>query len=92
MQNDYIARATKVLQSIKEITESWNSGSSTDQMDYPTLKSKANEFTEYKRTTKRELVQSKFDAETTFGNIRTKLKTYNLKPFECPEHLQPKVK
>jgi hypothetical protein len=39
------------------------------------------EFTSYKQTTKRNWVTEKQDLASLFGNIQTKLKTYNLRPY-----------
>lgn len=48
-------------------------------------KNKAAEFASYKNTTKREWISEKRDLDTLLGNIQTKLKTYNLRPYHPPD-------
>lgn len=45
------------------------------------------EFESYKGTTKRAWVAERYDLDTLLGNIQTKLKTYNLRPYFAPEGL-----
>lgn len=58
---------------------------------YTEAKQKGKEFATYKSTQKREWVSEKRDLGTLLGNIQTKLKTYNLKPYYPPEHLTLQV-
>lgn len=58
---------------------------------YQDTKQKGLEFATYKSTQKREWVSERRDLDTLLGNIQTKLKTYNLKPYFPPEGLTLKV-
>ncbi|ORY97402.1 calponin homology domain-containing protein [Syncephalastrum racemosum] len=85
MQNDYEERATALISAVEGVQRAWKMADLTDS--YMETKQKGKEFATYKSTTKREWVSEKRDLGTLLGNIQTKLKTYNLKPYYPPEHL-----
>ena len=49
---------------------------------YTDAKSHSASFLQYKTTTKREWVMERQDLVTLFGNVQTKLKTYNLREWD----------
>ena len=67
----------------------WQQTRLTDS--YTETKQKGIEFANYKSTLKREWVSEKRELDTLLGNIQTKLKTYNLKPYFPPEGLTLRV-
>ena len=58
---------------------------------YRDAKRQALEFTAYKQGLKREWVKEKTELGALLGNIRTKLKTYELKTYTPPIGFGPKV-
>lgn len=50
------------------------------------------EFNTYKQTLKRDWVTEKQDLASLFGNVQTKLKTYNLRPYLPPPGLDLEVR
>jgi hypothetical protein len=61
----------------------WQTTQLTNQ--YAATKQKGLEFNHYKNTQKREWVAEKREIDSLLGNIQTKLKTYNLKPYFPPD-------
>lgn len=59
--------------------------------DYADAKRQSGEFINYKTSLKRTWVAEKRDLDTLLGNIQTKLKTYDLKPYHPPHGLSLKV-
>lgn len=55
--------------------------------DYADAKRQSGEFVNYKTSLKRTWVADKRDLDTLLGNIQTKLKTYDLKPYHPPHGL-----
>ncbi|KAI8144724.1 actinin-like protein [Fennellomyces sp. T-0311] len=85
MQHNYEERVTALIQAVQSAQRKWKGTKLTDS--YAETKEKASEFATYKNTQKREWVSEKRDLDTLLGNIQTKLKTYNLKPYFPPEGL-----
>jgi len=59
--------------------------------DYADAKRQSSEFVNYKTSLKRTWVAEKRDLDTLLGNIQTKLKTYELKPYHPPHGLTLQV-
>ena len=87
MQHDYEVRAKTLMSSMSDLQEEWDSA--TFDGTYADAKSQSNAFNEYKKDTKRTWVAEKRELENMLGNIQTKLKTYNLKPYHPPEGYKP---
>ncbi|KXS11038.1 hypothetical protein M427DRAFT_138687 [Gonapodya prolifera JEL478] len=83
MTNEYERRARALLEGIAHVQSSWTSTFS----GYRDAKGALLEFEKYKSTTKRQWVSEKRDLDTLFGNIQTKLKTYNMNPYIPPAGL-----
>ncbi|RKP09304.1 calponin homology domain-containing protein [Thamnocephalis sphaerospora] len=85
MENDYERRVKKLMADITSILSVWRNASFDGT--YVGAKRQSAEFIDYKTTTKRTWVAEKHDVDTLLGNIQTKLKTYNLKPYHPPTGL-----
>ncbi|KAG0291428.1 hypothetical protein BGZ98_003010 [Dissophora globulifera] len=85
MENDYERRVKALLQAIDNKKAEWES--SKFRGDYADAKRQSNEFINYKTSLKRTWVAEKRDLDTLLGNIQTKLKTYDLKPYHPPQGL-----
>ncbi|KAJ8654033.1 hypothetical protein O0I10_010244 [Lichtheimia ornata] len=84
-KNYYEERAFKLIEAVQSAQKHWKETVLTDS--YQETKQKGLEFATYKSTQKREWVSERRDLDTLLGNIQTKLKTYNLKPYFPPEGL-----
>ncbi|RKP23806.1 calponin homology domain-containing protein [Syncephalis pseudoplumigaleata] len=85
MENNYEERVKKLMSGIDDKLMVWRNV----QFDgtYANAKRQSADFIDYKTTTKRKWVAEKHDLDTLLGNIQTKLKTYNLKPYVPPAGL-----
>ncbi|KAI8050365.1 calponin homology domain-containing protein [Syncephalis plumigaleata] len=85
MENNYEERVKKLMAGIDDILMVWRN----IQFDgtYANAKQHSADFINYKTTNKRTWVAEKHDIDTLLGNIQTKLKTYNLKPYVPPAGL-----
>ncbi|KAF2200601.1 hypothetical protein GQ43DRAFT_441401 [Delitschia confertaspora ATCC 74209] len=85
MQNDYEKRMRELLRQIAEQQKQWE----TAEFDgtYADAKAQSAEFTAYKRKNKRAWVAEKSDLTGLLGNIKTKLSTYRLRPYDPPAEL-----
>eukprot|EP00842_Homolaphlyctis_polyrhiza_P005238 jgi/Hompol1/5715/HPOL_004659-RA len=81
MQNEYERRVTELLTAIKSVQSTWGNASFSG---YPDARRQLAEFENYKATTKRAWVTERREIDTLLGNIQTKLKTYNLRPYNPP--------
>ncbi|KAF2866555.1 alpha-actin-like proteinin [Massariosphaeria phaeospora] len=85
MQNNFEKRMRELLRQIAQQHKQWEEahfdGSYTD------AKHQSAEFTAYKRKNKRAWVAEKSDVVGLLGNIKTKLSTYRLRPYEPPAEL-----
>jgi hypothetical protein len=82
MQSAYERRMRALHKSIKEQIEKWQT--SKFEGTYNDAKQQANEFVAYKKGQKRDWVAEKSDLATLLGNIKTKLGTYRLRPYDPP--------
>ncbi|KAI9661897.1 MAG: hypothetical protein M1821_009137 [Bathelium mastoideum] len=85
MQNSFERRMKELLRQIAEQRCQWET--STFQGTYADAKDQSNAFTKYKRNEKRKWVAEKSDLVGLLGNIKTKLSTYRLRPYEPPREL-----
>ncbi|EGX96821.1 alpha-actinin, sarcomeric (f-actin cross linking protein) [Cordyceps militaris CM01] len=85
MQSTYEKRMAELLKNINTQRDDWSQ--STFEGTYADAKAQAAEFSKYKRGQKRDWVAEKSHLATLLGNIKTKLGTYRLRPYEPPAHL-----
>lgn len=85
MQNSFERRMREVLRQIAEQRRLWEEA--TFEGTYMDAKDQAMEFAAYKKTKKRDWVAEKSDLAGLLGNIKTKLSTYRLNPYEPPPEL-----
>ncbi|KAK4211935.1 hypothetical protein QBC37DRAFT_203452 [Rhypophila decipiens] len=85
MQHAYERRMAALLKAMREQIQSWQT--SKFEGTYTDAKKQATEFSNYKRGLKREWVAEKTELATLLGNIKTKLGTYRLRPYEPPKEL-----
>jgi Ca2+-binding EF-hand superfamily protein len=86
MQSAYERRMAALLRNLHEQVIQWQRA--TFEGTYTDAKAQAIAFGEYKKGRKREWVAEKSDLATLLGNIKTKLGTYRLKPYEPPVELR----
>ncbi|KAL2213460.1 alpha-actinin, sarcomeric [Sarocladium strictum] len=85
MQSAYERRMRELLKNINRQAEGWKQ--SEFEGTYVDAKAQATEFGAYKRGQKRDWVAEKSELATLLGNIKTKLGTYRLRPYEPPAEL-----
>lgn len=85
MQNSFERRMRELLRQIAEQQKKWEEA--VFDGSYADAKEQAAEFTRYKKGKKREWVAEKSDLVGLLGNIKTKLATYRLHPYDPPEEL-----
>ncbi|EME42984.1 hypothetical protein DOTSEDRAFT_72410 [Dothistroma septosporum NZE10] len=85
MQNDYERRIRALKASIAKQREEWTAAIFDDT--YADAKEQSRQFTAYKRRGKRDWVAEKSDLAGLLGNIKTKLNTYRLRPYQPPADL-----
>lgn len=86
MQSAYERRMAALLKAIREQIEEWQTAKF--EGTYADAKAQATQFSGYKRGKKREWVAEKSELATLLGNIKTKLGTYRLRPYEPPAELR----
>lgn len=86
MQNSYEQRMRDLLHEIRLQRQEWEV--STFKGTYVDAKEQSNEFSLYKRKQKRKWVAEKSELAALLGNIKTKMSTYRLRPYEPPEDLR----
>ena len=89
MESAYEKRMRELLRQIALKRQEWSNSSFAGT--YADAKSQASAFATYKRSQKRSWVGEKSDLATLLGNIRTKLSTYRLRPYEPPSDLRLEV-
>ncbi|KAJ9244624.1 hypothetical protein DTO169E5_1445 [Paecilomyces variotii] len=89
MQNSYERRMKELLRQIKAQRDEWRD--SSFEGTYADAKEQATQFTIYKKNQKRRWVAEKSDLAALLGNIKTKLSTYRLRPYNPPAALRPEV-
>ena len=85
MQSAYERRMAALLKVIREQMEKWQQAKF--EGTYADVKAQATDFAAYKRGLKREWVAERSELATLLGNIKTKLGTYRLRPYEPPAEL-----
>jgi hypothetical protein len=86
MQSAFERRMRALLKAIKEQGQSWQD--SDFEGTYVDAKSQSSEFGVYKRGQKREWVAEKSELAALLGNIKTKMSTYRLRPYDPPQELR----
>ena len=89
MQSAYERRMRELIKAIRGQVEHWQQ--SQFEGTYADAKAQANEFAGYKRGQKRDWVAEKSDLATLLGNIKTKLGTYHLRPYDPPADVRQDV-
>ncbi|KAI8914816.1 calponin homology domain-containing protein [Powellomyces hirtus] len=84
MQNDYEERVRTLMSDIGGMQTTWVRSSFGGYTD---ARRQLHEFETYKNTTKRGWVAERRELDSLLGNIQTKLKTYNLRPYTPPAGL-----
>ncbi|KAJ4302870.1 alpha-actinin [Kalmusia sp. IMI 367209] len=85
MQNNFEKRMRELLRQIAEQRKQWEEA--TFDGSYTDAKHQSAQFTVYKRKNKRAWVAEKSDLVGLLGNIKTKLSTYRLRPYDPPAEL-----
>ncbi|KAK2628575.1 hypothetical protein QTJ16_001678 [Diplocarpon rosae] len=89
MQSGFEKRMRALLKQIHEQGLRWQE--SKFEGTYVDAKNQSAEFSAYKRGKKREWVAEKSDLAALLGNIKTKMSTYRLRPYEPPAELRLSV-
>ena len=85
MQNNFERRMKALLKQIVEQRKSWQSAHCDGS--YADAKNQSRQFNVYKQKQKREWVAEKSELAGLLGNIKTKLSTYRLRPYQPPPEL-----
>ncbi|ORX54534.1 hypothetical protein DM01DRAFT_1335671 [Hesseltinella vesiculosa] len=85
MRNDYERRVRALMEDLNHRQQQWQQ--TQWPTDYLSIKRLGTSFNDYKNSVKREWVAEKREVDSLLGNIQTKLKTYNLKPYIPPQGL-----
>ncbi|KAF7185373.1 Alpha-actinin-like protein 1 [Pseudocercospora fuligena] len=85
MQNNYERRMRALLQAVAKQRLDWEQAHFDGT--YADAKEQSRQFTGYKQKNKREWVAEKSDLAGLLGNIKTKLNTYRLRPYQPPRDL-----
>jgi len=85
MENNFEKRMQELLRQITQQRRQWIEA--RFQGTYTDAKNQASEFATYRRGQKRKWVAERSDLVNLLGNIKTKLNTYRLRPYEPPIHL-----
>lgn len=86
MQNNFERRMRDLLEEIRNQRQDW--ATATFSGTYLDAKDQSNQFSFYKTSLKRKWVAEKSDLAALLGNIKTKMSTYKLRPYDPPEHLR----
>ncbi|KAI1008111.1 Alpha-actinin-like protein 1 [Podosphaera aphanis] len=86
MQSAFEKRMRELLEQIREQVIQWQDSKFVGT--YADAKLQATEFSAYKRGKKRNWVAEKSDLATLLGNIKTKMSTYRLRPYDPPAELR----
>ena len=86
MQTSFERRMRELLRQIAMQKQQWQEAKFAGT--YVDAKEQSNQFTVYKRSQKRKWVAEKSDLAALLGNIKTKMSTYRLKPYEPPPDLR----
>lgn len=85
MQNNFERRMRALLQHIEQQRKTWEA--SKFDGTYVDAKEQSKAFNAYKQKEKRNWVAEKSDLAGLLGNVKTKLSTYRLRPYEPPLEL-----
>lgn len=85
MQNNFEKRMRALLDQIVQQQKQWEEA--TFDGTYTDAKEQSAKFTDYKRKNKRAWVAERSDLVGLLGNIKTKLLTYRLRPYDPPAEL-----
>lgn len=86
MQNAFEQRMRELLEEIRSQKQDWATATFTGT--YLDAKDQSNQFSFYKTSLKRKWVAEKSDLAALLGNIKTKMSTYKLRPYEPPEEFR----
>ena len=86
MQNSFEQRMRDLLREIGAQRQKWEQGTFTGE--YTDAKEQSSQFASYKNRQKRKWVAEKSDLAALLGNIKTKMGTYRLRPYEPPDDLK----
>jgi Ca2+-binding EF-hand superfamily protein len=89
MEHAYEKRMRDLLHQIRQQRQAWHSA--TFAGTYSDAKQQARDLSQYKRNAKRKWVAEKSELSALLGNIKTKLATYRLRPYNPPEDLRIEV-
>ena len=82
MQSAFEERMRKLLREIRRVQDSWKDARFTGT--YTDAKEQSRDFAGYKKNEKRKWVAEKSELAALLGNIKTKMSTYRLRPYEPP--------
>ena len=85
MENTYEQRMRELMRQLAQQKREWEEAKFDGS--YADAKRQAGELSTYKRSQKRKWIAEKSDLVTLLGNIKTKLATYRLRPYEPPREL-----
>ena len=86
MQNSFEQRMRDLLEEIRAQLQEWQAATFTGT--YIDAKEQSTLFAQYKRSQKRKWVAEKSELAALLGNIKTKMNTYRLRPYEPPADLR----
>lgn len=89
MQNSYERRMRALLEQIAAQRRNWENANF--EGTYVDAKDQLNNFNAWKKSGKRKWVAEKSDLAALLGNIKTKMSTYRLRPYEPPPELKLEV-
>lgn len=89
MQNSFEKRMRDLLEEIRAQLQKWQAATFTGT--YVDAKEQSTRFAEYKRKQKRKWVAEKSELAALLGNIKTKMSTYRLRPYEPPVDVRLEV-
>jgi len=89
MQNSFEQRMRDLLKEIRAQVQEWQAATFTGT--YVDAKEQSTQFAQYKRSQKRKWVAEKSELAALLGNIKTKMSTYRLRPYEPPADLRLEV-
>lgn len=89
MQNSFEQRMKDLIAEIRAQRRKWEEATFTGS--YADAKEQSLQFAKYKTGQKRRWVAEKSDLAALLGNIKTKMGTYRLRPYEPPDDLKLEV-
>ncbi|MCJ1392515.1 hypothetical protein MMC18_005383 [Xylographa bjoerkii] len=89
MQNSFEKRMRDLLQQIGAQRQLWEEAEF--EGTYTDAKEQLNQFNAWKKKQKRTWVAEKSDLAALLGNIKTKMSTYRLRPYEPPAELRLEI-